>query len=413
MQTQDPAAFLVDEFPAARRSMRVAVVTETYPPEVNGVAMSLARVVEGLQRRGHHVQLVRPRQAPHDTASDSQQFHEVLFRGLPIPRYPHLRLGVPSKRNLVRLWSMQRPDVVHVATEGPLGWSAVQAARHLRLPASSDFRTNFHAYSRHYGVGWLHRPILAYLRKFHNRTAFTTVPTEALRQDLAASGFERLEVVGRGVDACRFDPARRSAALRDAWGAAGETTVALYVGRLAAEKNLETLAAAYTAMRAVDPQTRLVVVGDGPQREELRALVPEAVFAGQRAGDDLASHYASADVFLFPSLTETFGNVTTEAMASGLAVVAFAYAAAAELIDDGTNGSLVPFGDRAEFVRRAAQLAGRAASVRELGGEARATALTRDLSGIVHRIEALMINIAATPAPPTQLQPEADAAPVG
>ena len=149
---------LVDDYLPARRSLRVALVTETYPPEVNGVAATFARVVEGLRLRGHELQLVRPRQGADDgVPSDAVVPHdaEVLMRGLPIPRYPQLKMGLPSRRALLRLWSTRRPDVVHIATEGPLGWSALQAATQLKLPVVSDFRTNFHAYSRHYGVGWL------------------------------------------------------------------------------------------------------------------------------------------------------------------------------------------------------------------------------------------------------------------
>ena len=160
----------VDELPAARRSLRIALVTETYPPEVNGVSLTLQRVVEGLRARHHDIQLIRPRQTGDDTGLRQERFHEVLMRGMPIPRYPDLKMGVPSKKALVALWSLHRPDLVHIATEGPLGWSALQAARRLKLPVCSDFRTNFHAYSRHYGIAWLYRPIMAYLRKFHNRT---------------------------------------------------------------------------------------------------------------------------------------------------------------------------------------------------------------------------------------------------
>ncbi len=133
---------VVDEFPALRRSLRVSIVTETYPPEVNGVARTLACVVEGLRERNHEIQLIRPNQSKAETrgeqASDDVLFHEVLMRGLPIPRYPHLRMGLTSKKTLVSLWARRRPDVVHIATEGPMGWSALQAAVQLKLPAGSQ-----------------------------------------------------------------------------------------------------------------------------------------------------------------------------------------------------------------------------------------------------------------------------------
>ena len=144
--------------------LRLALVTETYPPEVNGVAMTVAQLVDGLRARGHQLQLVRPRQPGDEggvAASATDACHEVLLRGLPIPRYPQLKMGLPAGRALVRRWKWQRPDLVHIATEGPLGWSALQAARQLGLPVTSDFRTNFHAYSQHYGIGWLQRPIMA------------------------------------------------------------------------------------------------------------------------------------------------------------------------------------------------------------------------------------------------------------
>jgi len=405
---ENPAApdLVIDNFPAARRSLRIAVVTETYPPEVNGVAMTVARIVGGLQQRNHDIQLVRPRQDKADTASQGIAFHEVLMRGLPIPRYPDLRMGVPSKRTLVRLWSSQRPDVVHIATEGPLGWSALQAALHLKLPVSSDFRTNFHAYSKHYGIGWLHKPIMAYLRKFHNRTQCTMVPTEALRRELAASGLLRLEVVTRGVDTDRFDPSRRSAELRASWGVGPEDLVVTCVGRLAPEKNLGVVLTAFEAIARQLPRAKLLLVGDGPQRAELAARCPSAIFAGQRTGEDLAAHYASADLFLFPSLTETFGNVTTEAMASGLPVVAFDHAAAAQLIHSGRNGILVPQGDIAAFVQAATELAAQPDRRATLGEQARASALGWSWDAIVARFESVLMAVVqriATSDAPTLL----------
>src|SRR5262245_19819662 len=296
-QCMDPVAD--KDVPLARRALRVAIVTETYPPEINGVATTIARVVDGLRCRGHVLQLVRPRQHKTDVAEDEPRFLEVLIRGLPIPRYPELKMGLPSRRVLEQLWTRLPPDLVHVVTEGPLGWSALRAASKLRLPVVSDFRTNFHAYSRHYGIAWLHSPIMGYLRRFHNLTACTMVPTDGLRNQLAAAGFKDLRVVARGVDTHLFNPARRSSSLRTSWGADRKTRVALCVGRLAPEKNLDTVVAAFEAMRALDPSIRLVLVGDGPDRARLAERCPNAIFAGQRRGEDLAAHYASADVFLF------------------------------------------------------------------------------------------------------------------
>ncbi|KQW48190.1 MULTISPECIES: glycosyltransferase family 1 protein [unclassified Roseateles] len=388
----DADDILIDDLPAPRHSRRLAVVTETYPPEVNGVAMSMARVVDGLHRRNHDVQLIRPRQPARLTGpmSSKPTIDEVLTKGLPVPLYPNLRMGVPSKRALVKLWSLRRPDVVHIATEGPLGWSALQAAQHLSLPVTSDYRTNFHAYGKHYRLGLLSKPIMGYLRKFHNRCDATMVPTEAMRVLLADRGFERLNVVGRGVDAQRFDPARRSAAMRESWGAGPDDLVLGYVGRLAPEKNLGVVLAAYEAVKQLQLRARLVLVGDGPMRAELATRVPDAIFAGQRSGDDLAAHYAGLDLFLFPSLTETFGNVTTEAMASGCAVVAFESAAAGELIRSGVNGWLAGPGKEEAFVAAARVAALDANARRAVAQAARATARRLDWADITARFEAVL-----------------------
>ncbi len=391
-----PLPVVVPALSAPGAALRVAVVTETWPPEVNGVAATAARLVQGLAACGHHMSLVRPRQHSDGPGAHGQQvagegpqaLPQTLVRSLPIPRYPELRMGLPATGLLLKQWQAQRPDVVHVVTEGPLGWSAVRAARALGLPLVSDFRTNFHAYSRHYGAAWLYRPIRGHLRRLHNRCDATLVPTEALRSELAAQGFQRLQVVARGVDTQRFDPAHRSAALRARWGARPHTTVALCVGRLAPEKNLGLLVDAYEAMRLHDPQMLLVLVGDGPLREALQTRHPQLVLAGTQQGAALAAHYASADVFLFPSVTETYGNVVPEAMASGLAVVAYDHAAAALLVRHGHSGLLARCDDRGEFLRVASSLAGDLPRMRSLGLQARQVALQQGWERIVEQVQA-------------------------
>lgn len=387
------SAFVLQELTEDASSLRVAVVTETYPPEVNGVAMTLSRMVDGLQRRHHRIQLIRPRQGSEEDPVRSDRFEEILRQGIAIPRYDGLRMGLPAKQALFRLWSLKRPDVVHIATEGPLGWSALAAALKLKLPVSTGFHTNFHSYSRHYGIGFMKKPIAAYLRKFHNRALATLVPTESMREDLGAQGFENLRVVARGVDTRLFGPARRSAALRTQWGAKGDSLVALYVGRLAPEKNLPLVMEAFEAMRANAPEARLVLVGDGPERGSLQRRHPSAVFAGARTGEDLAAHFASADVFLFPSQTETFGNVTLEAMASGLAVVAYDYAAAQQHLKHQVSGLLAPFGDARAYVAQAAALAAAPARISALRAEARSAAERIDWEKVFDDFEAVLLDV--------------------
>lgn len=378
---------VVEEYPASSPSLRLSVVSETWPPEINGVSLTLSRLVQGLCARNHQVQLIRPRQTRVDQALRHEGFEELLMRGMPIPRYPQLKLGLPGKRALIQAWTLRRPDLVHIATEGPLGWSALQAARYLRLPVTSDFRTNFHAYSEHYGVGWLRKPIAAYLRKFHNLTQLTMVPTQALRSDLMAMGFERVQVVARGVDTRLFNPQHRSDALRTTWGAGPHTTVLLAVGRLAAEKNLDMVLRAFEAMRAVRDDVKLVIVGDGPLRESLQQRCPLAVFAGMQTQQALATYYASADLFLFPSTTETFGNVTIEALASGLAVLAFNTAAAADWVQHEGNGWLVPTNNELAYLQMATELACDPQRIARAGERARAQVARLDWQQIASEVE--------------------------
>ena len=394
LRGMDAAEFTCQTLPSMRPQLRIAVVTETYPPEVNGVAMTLGRLVNGLQARNHQVQLIRPRQHADDQPHPTATLSEHLQRGIALPRYEGLKMGLPAKSGLTRLWTRQRPDVVQIATEGPLGWSALAAANKLRLPVASDFHTNFHSYSSHYGFGLLRRAIVAHLRKFHNKSAVTLVPTEGIRRELLSYGYENLEIIGRGVDTAQFHPGRRDTALRARWGVAGGQTVVLYVGRLAPEKNLALVFRAFDAMRETDPLARLVLVGDGPERAVWQAKRPDAIFCGAQIGEALAAHYASADVFLFPSLTETWGNVTIEAMASGLAVLAYDCAAAEEVIRHGENGLKAPPEDETAFVDQAISLAQSQALQERLGRAAAARAAQLSWEAIIDRFEHVLLRLA-------------------
>ena len=381
-------------FSAARQRLRISIVTETYPPEVNGVAITLEQMVNGLLDRGHHIQLIRPRQNRTDLPRRKGNLEEIPQPGMAIPFYPELRMGLPVGYRLARRWRHAAPDVVHIATEGLLGYSALCASRRLRLPVSSSFHTNFHSYSRHYGVGVLATPIAAYLRRFHNRTAFTLVPTQELAEHLQSAGFTTLRVLQRGVDTRVFSPARRSPLLRERWGASPEDPVLLYVGRLAAEKNLELAIAAFETAQQRCPAARFVLVGDGPVAATLQARYPHFIFAGLRRGEDLAEHYASADIFVFPSLTETFGNVILEAMASGLAVVAFDYAAARQHIEHNRSGLPVPYQDNQAFVAAVQSLIEQPNQRRELGKEASRAAQRWDWQRVHDQLEAIFLELA-------------------
>jgi glycosyltransferase involved in cell wall biosynthesis len=375
--------------------MRIAMVTETYPPEVNGVARTVGLMVEGLRRRGHGIQLVRPRQNDADRATLESGFEEVLVKGIPIPRYTQLKMGMPSRRSLERAWSAQCPELVHIATEGPLGWSALAAARKLEIPVATDFHTNFDAYSRHYGFSWFARAVQGYLRRFHNRTDCTMVPTAELAQTLGKDGFERLRVVGRGVNPAVFSPAKRSAELRAGWGAGEDTPVAMCVSRFAPEKNFPLVIETYEAMRAARPDIKLVLVGDGPMSGELKRRNVGYVIAGRLVNGALSAHYASGDIFLFPSTTETFGNVTLEAAASGLGIVAYDYAAARQHLEHERSALLAPVDDEAAFIAAAERLARSPSLARSLGSAARARAEHLTWERIVEDFEGVLLDVAA------------------
>jgi glycosyltransferase involved in cell wall biosynthesis len=373
-----------------RPSLRIAVVTETYPPDINGVARTLAITVEGLRHLGHSITVIRPRH-PLEGASNQKHSADVLVKGFPIPFYRQLRMGLPAKRALNQLWSVQRPDVVHIATEGPLGWSALKVAQKLRLPISTDFRTNFHAYTEHYGVGWLKTPIMAYLRKFHNASHSTMVPTEQLRHELNALGFERLHVVSRGVDVNRFSPQHRSDGLRQSWGVGPNDVVLLCVSRLATEKNLHIVLQIFKKLALQKKNLRLLMVGDGPLREALQKDCPQALFTGFLNEGELAQHYASADVFAFPSITETFGNVSLEAMASGLPVVAFDDAAARFLIQHQVNGMLADVGDVHAFEAHVTSLVNDAELRQKLARNGRESARLKSWEMIFSEVEHVLL----------------------
>lgn len=355
---------------AETAALRVAIVTETYPPEVNGVALTLATLARGLSDLGHGVTVIRPQR--HDLVEVAGDRVKVFpVPGAPLPAYPDLRIGLPTLSRIRRLWRSERPDAVYIATEGPLGWAAARVARELGISAVSGYHTRFDDFARHYRLGFAGGWISRYLRRFHNNTRATLVPTEELRGSLYDAGYRNVTILRRAVDTTLFDPARRDPVLRGEWGVNDDTPVVIWVGRIAPEKNLELTMRAFHAFRDECPGARLVWVGDGPARAELERRYPDCHFAGMRHGEDLARHYASADAFFFASLSETYGNVILEALASGLAIVAHDYGAAHEHITPGTDGLLAPVGDSEQFIGWARHLGRYPGSMARLRANAR------------------------------------------
>ena len=379
---------------SAGARLHVGVVTETYPPEANGVANTMRHLVEGLAARGHVVHLVRPRQPGRGGTSPPSnpgpRIQQTLVPGLPIPGYRGLRFGLPVFSRLRGLLRRHRLDVPYIATQGPLGHAALTVARLERVPTVTGFHTQFHQYSRHYGLGILTRFIVRALRRFHNRSDATLVPTRELEADLARQGFANLHLFGRGVDVELFSPHRRDPRLRGAWGCGPEDLAVLYVGRVAAEKNLDLAREAFEATR---PKTRFVIVGDGPALAHLQRDHPRFVCTESRVGEALAAHYASADLFLFPSLTETFGNVVPEAMASALPVVAFDYAAARAAIVSDVNGVTVAPNDSAGFVAAAVRIAQDRARLKAMGVAARRAAEGMSWERVLGDVEERLLEV--------------------
>ncbi|MHB0887164.1 glycosyltransferase family 4 protein [Acidithiobacillus sp.] len=322
-----------------RASLHLALLTETFPPEVNGVARTLQRLVDELTAGGHRVSVLRPRQrkevaGPH------------LFPATALPFYPQLRMGWALPGQLSRHLRRLRPDLLHIATEGPLGLAALLAARRLGLPVVSSFHTNFDGYAQHYGLRILQDLARTYLRRFHNATLLTLVPSMGTQALLAERGFRNLALWRRGVDGSRFHPHFRDEGLRAALGLRADDILLLNVGRLALEKNIPCVVEAFRALsqRWQGPQRlHLALVGDGPLLAQLRREMTENMtLAGMQTGADLARWYASAELFCFPSCSETFGNVVLEAMASGLPVLAYDCPGVNEQFRHGEEGVLLP-----------------------------------------------------------------------
>jgi glycosyltransferase involved in cell wall biosynthesis len=366
--------------------MRLTLVTETFPPEVNGVARTLGRWVETFQRRGHTIQVLRPRQP-------GESYRPDRFRSFRLPFYQEVRIGLATSTQVSELLWGFRTDLVHVATEGILGVAATRAALRLGLPLVTSYHTNYDHYLGHYGFGLLAWACRAYLGWFHNRARLTLVPSESTRKQLLAQGYRSVEIWSRGVDADHFHPRHRDPAVRASLGLGPNDPLLIYVGRLAPEKNIATLLDAFSRLRQlVDPKLRdrirLALVGGGPLVDSLRAACPPGVvLAGYQHGTALARWYASGDIFVFPSLTETFGNVVLEAQASGLVVVGFNCQPIDERVTDGQDGFLVRIGS--DLAQPLLQLCYEVDLRRQMAAAARNTAEAQDWRPIFDGLEQL------------------------
>jgi phosphatidylinositol alpha 1,6-mannosyltransferase len=331
--------------------VRVAYVTESFPPDVNGVAHTAVRVAEHLVSRGHEPLIIAPEPARGQALPDpSFDFPIVRVRSVGLPVYPGFRVGLPG-RAVREAISRHRADVVHLAGPFVLGAGGGAAAQSLNIPIVAVYATDLPAYARSYHTGPLGQAICwRRLRRIHNAADRNLAPCTDTAADLVANGVERVWIWARGVDSVRFDPAKRSAGLRAELAPDGELLVG-YVGRLAAEKRVDLLAEVSQL-----PGVRLVIVGSGPAELAIRRAVPNAVYLGQRGGEDLATIYASLDVFVHSGPHDTFGQTLQEAAASGLPVVAPAAGGPLDLVRDGETGFLVRPSDGVAIAEAVARL---------------------------------------------------------
>ena len=373
-----------DAGPAA--GLRLAIFSDTYPPQVNGVSRTLERLVGAVEARGGAARVITV-----DDPEASADPRVERWPSLPFWAYPQLRVAAPARDRALDVIERWKPTLIHSATEFGVGLGGLIGAREARVPFVSSYHTHFTAYLRHYKLSALDAIGWPFLRWFHNAGRMTFAPSENVRQELAEHGFRDTRVWSRGVDRGRFSPSFRSRSLRAELGASDDTVLVVYVGRIAPEKGIDV---ALEGMRIVlarqssPGRVAFALAGDGPAEERYRREAPPgAIFTGRLDGRPLSEFYASADVFVFPSITETFGNVVLEAMASGLALVAPDWGATTELATTETALQF-PADDPVALADRVELLVADASLRRRLAGAAMAVAAGRTWDAVFDRLVA-------------------------
>lgn len=363
--------------------MRVLYCTDTYPPQLNGVSVVTSLSVEGLSRRGWECAVVAPRYPDANSAVWGEQLpgggpvEVVSVPSVPLPRYPEVRLALPSPASIHHLIRRFKPDLIHCATELGVGRVGQIVAARAEIPLVSSYHTDFAKYADAYGTSWLRGAVSYYLGRFHRRSRRVFTPSTISRQDLMRLEVADVEVWGRGVDAELFHPGRRSQAMRAALGMGSRFTF-VYVGRLAPEKRAEQIVHAFRLASESLPRgvIHLIMAGTGPCEAKLRAAAPPGVtflgFLDRRSR--LPDLYANCDAFVFASVTETLGLVVLEAMASGLPVVAAPAGGVRDHLRDGRNGLAYPPGDVGAMAGAMVRLAEDWGLTRRLARGARRTA---------------------------------------
>lgn len=355
--------------------MKVAIFTDTFLPKVDGVARTVAGIISFLHRQNAPYLVFAPDNGP--LPADGKHERVYTFPGFDLPVYPECKIALPNYPRISAVLSSFNPDIIHLVTEFSMGLCGLKYAKDYHLPVVASYTTNFPQYLGYYRCGFLEKWAWLYLRWFHNQCALNYCPSQTVQTMLMKKGFRNLTAWGRGIDTSFFSPEKRSSLLRKQL-APGKNLFFLYVGRLAPEKDLDVLFSAWEMVKTRLPEAQLIITGDGPLSESLRQKAGrEIIFTGYLHGEELAAMYASSDVFVFPSTTETFGNVILEAMAAGLPVVAAAAGGVKNLLVNDYNGIACRSRNAHEMASAILKIAGNEELRRKIGWQARQYALKR------------------------------------
>jgi len=314
--------------------VKLAIFSDTFFPQINGVSRVLGKYLDYMDEKGIDYTLLVPEQ-------EGALYNGTVigFGGVKFPLYPELKIAVPRYKRLKNGLRPLQPDLVHLVTPFSMGLAGIKYAKACNLPIIASYHTNFDQYLSYYHLPLLARPINRYMKWFHSFSQINFCPSTETLQQLQGLGIGNLEICPNGVDKSMFSPQYRSNQIRRILSMDEKTPILLYVGRIAPEKGLNVLIKAVKILNQSHTQFKLVMVGDGPDRERLtKANIDNVVFLGYKTGSELQDIYASADIFVFPSTTETFGNVILEAMSSGLPIVAARAGGVKDNVIDMYNG---------------------------------------------------------------------------
>jgi phosphatidylinositol alpha 1,6-mannosyltransferase len=343
--------------------MKIALYAGTYVRDKDGAVKSIYQLVSSFRKNGHSVAVWSP-----DVSKGDNHNGLTVHRmpSVPIPLYPDYKLGFFTKDTRLQL-EVFAPDVVHISTPDIIGREFLLYARKKNIPVASAFHTDFPSYFSYYRLGFAVRYAWKYLTWFYNSCNIVLAPNESVRRKLDDYHIRNIEIWSRGVDKELFDPFRRSEQLRTAWNAGGRTVI-VYAGRFVPYKNIEVVMGVYDRFMQGEyaDRVRFVMIGSGPEEEEMKRRMPEAVFTGYLTGEELPEAYASGDIFLFPSTTEAFCNVALEALASGLPVVVSDVGGCHDIVDRSDGGIVVHDGRVCDFYDKCLELLGNSSRYMEL-----------------------------------------------